>query len=781
MSSFSPLDLIAAHSWRRATFTTYAFSASFAEAVLVEALMRQGVAEITILTDPFGYRMALRERGAVRIGREYVVHPISVRSGCFHPKLMVLEADDATHVTIGSGNLTFGGWSANLECIEHLHTNGMSLAIDDVGAFFATLADSKACRHDARDYCRSLGQRLAAAASAGSDDGAVRVVSSLDQPIVDQVVAAANALGRAESLTMASPYWDAHAAETLLSLLGLREIRAHVHPARVPAPSNMDWPRGSSAIRPVEVAQFVEGDASSRGLHAKMTEVVCSQGRLVVAGSANATSAALLYGGETVRNVEVCTLRSDVRAGRRWKCVTAKAPPKPKVLLEEDDGDAMIGVLVATHVDGGIRGRVLSPWHATAATVTIEVNRRPIQLGPVSVVDGEFSIPFGQVEEELSLEGRIQLRLKADEDIAEGFVTAPNFSGIRSRAGKALVSMMAILKSLQTPEDVLAVMEYFRSNPEALRTRVAIRSNSDVRPDARPDPLVDPVLVGGASSAEETDGGNRAPPGKDELAWQKFVARLLQAFARTTVPTEDDEDETDRAEKARRRRADQAKEKLGLRFPQLFQKLSEYVESDVELVNLTRMTHFVCVTTSHPATESFLARLVALAGKLELGDVARDTFAWCIAYLAARGSQFDAATARGRMLTLGIDPDAAPKEDCALPGFLEVLAPEAEVTAVLEVIRSTRTVYDDVRALEVGLGANIVPEGLRALPFHEAWPRLLQQCAREPEKRRIRFVDRPVTACPQCNIALMAHLKSELSRKGICETSCHGFILVRKP
>jgi len=45
--TIAPLDPIKAHAWRRATLTTYSFSALFVEAVLVEALMRQGVAEIT--------------------------------------------------------------------------------------------------------------------------------------------------------------------------------------------------------------------------------------------------------------------------------------------------------------------------------------------------------------------------------------------------------------------------------------------------------------------------------------------------------------------------------------------------------------------------------------------------------------------------------------------------------------------------------------------------------------------------------------------------------------
>lgn len=248
MRNFSPLALIAAHDWKRATFTTYSFSASFTEAVLVEALMRQGVAEISILTDPLGYRMALRERGAVRIGREYLVHPISVRHGCFHPKLMVLEADDATHVTVGSGNLTFGGWSRNLECIEHLHTNGMSLAIEDVGRFFTSLADSNSCQHGARDYCRALGQRLTAAAARGHDNGTVSVANSLDGAIIDRIVEAADALGGAKSLTMASPYWDRHAIEALTSFLGLQQVQAHVPPNRVPAPKDMDWPRNAPIL-----------------------------------------------------------------------------------------------------------------------------------------------------------------------------------------------------------------------------------------------------------------------------------------------------------------------------------------------------------------------------------------------------------------------------------------------------------------------------------------------------------------------------------------------------
>src|SRR5689334_16772585 len=98
MESIAPLDVIAAHPWKRAFFTTYALGASFTEAVVVEALLRRGVEHITILSDAAGMRMALREEGAVRIGREYSLEPVTVRNGCFHPKIALLWSEDRSHV-----------------------------------------------------------------------------------------------------------------------------------------------------------------------------------------------------------------------------------------------------------------------------------------------------------------------------------------------------------------------------------------------------------------------------------------------------------------------------------------------------------------------------------------------------------------------------------------------------------------------------------------------------------------------------------------------------------
>jgi hypothetical protein len=59
--------------------------------------------------------------GAQSVGRAYEIEPVSVIGGCFHPKLLSVTSKDDAHLVIGSGNLTFGGWGSNLECVEHLH------------------------------------------------------------------------------------------------------------------------------------------------------------------------------------------------------------------------------------------------------------------------------------------------------------------------------------------------------------------------------------------------------------------------------------------------------------------------------------------------------------------------------------------------------------------------------------------------------------------------------------------------------------------------------------
>ena len=117
----NPVDLISALPWRRAVFTTYSLSLSFFEAVVLDALVRGGGREALILSDIAGVQAALMEQGARRAGRDYVVEPIAVNNGVFHPEISAFVADDDCHMLVGSGNLTFGGWGGNFEVCEHIH------------------------------------------------------------------------------------------------------------------------------------------------------------------------------------------------------------------------------------------------------------------------------------------------------------------------------------------------------------------------------------------------------------------------------------------------------------------------------------------------------------------------------------------------------------------------------------------------------------------------------------------------------------------------------------
>jgi hypothetical protein len=118
--SLAPLDLLSAHPWQRVTFTTYALSLSFFEAVVLDALIRGGGREALILADVEGVRASLSEQGAQYVGKVYEVEPVSVSAGVFHPKISVMSAKDECHLLVGSGNLTFGGWGGNYEVLEPL-------------------------------------------------------------------------------------------------------------------------------------------------------------------------------------------------------------------------------------------------------------------------------------------------------------------------------------------------------------------------------------------------------------------------------------------------------------------------------------------------------------------------------------------------------------------------------------------------------------------------------------------------------------------------------------
>jgi hypothetical protein len=788
MNLLAPLDIIAAHPWKRALFTTYALGASFTEAVVVEALLRRGVEHITILSDAAGMRMALREEGAVRIGREYSLEPVTVRNGCFHPKIGVLWSEDRSHVLVGSGNLTFGGWSSNLECLDHLHTAGCARALSGVADFLLDLATTPRCLHAAESACEDFAERLHAAAQEATEDGRVTLVHSLSASISSQLVEGAAELGGAERLIVAAPFWSDVAIDRLASALGLGEYFAHYQDAVVLGPTGTDWPRSSPIARPVRIHELSENEGGApsippRPLHAKLFEIACKNGRLVLSGSANATAAALESDADSVSgNIEVGILRRFPVPNKGW---TLSPVLKPKARTthpeEQEDKNDNFALLSAQLAAGVLKVTILARWDDISVSAELRQPHSSHDLGRVQVRHSCFEVELGDDADLLSLSGRMVLRLVSDNGaIAEGFVVEPGVDAIRKRAGKALLPMLAALKQLHTPEDVLALLVFYRENPDAFRTADPFSSRGRPGSSCRADPLVTvEQLRTSRLHASDGDGSSPNSATADQIEWQRLMQRLVAAMSRAKPPTESDEDDQDTAERKRRERTAASAGKLNMRFPGFFQEFAEGVEDEAAFLNLARITNFVCVSADHPMTREFIEQLLRLAASVSLSRAGQQVAAWLTLYAALASTDALAVpTARARLLSLGLDPDDELDDDYSLPGMAEVVAPDSDSGALLTAIRSTRTIHEEAAALERALEAGLPLPEVPALTNSEHWPVIQRQLQRAPERRKLWFSNDPLTGCPWCHMELLRHLKSELARTGVTQ-SCCGSILVK--
>ena len=265
MDTFPPLDLIRAHPWTHSLFTTYALSLSFFEAVVLDAFVRQNVERTLILADIDGVRAAIAEYGSRCAGRVYEVEPVAVDDGCFHPKLMALTSPTEAHLVVGSGNLTFGGWGSNLECVEHLHPGVAGDAFHDAADFLELLARAPWIRHRVEKPCEALAGELRRFASSGVRNGNIRLVHCLERSILDQMAEFSTDLGGAERLTLAAPFHDGVALDRLCGQLGLDHAYVHSHSGGMVSGSfGSHWPGGTKA-EPVAIALFAD---DPRRLHA---------------------------------------------------------------------------------------------------------------------------------------------------------------------------------------------------------------------------------------------------------------------------------------------------------------------------------------------------------------------------------------------------------------------------------------------------------------------------------------------------------------------------------
>lgn len=450
--------------WSRVVFTTYALSLTFFETVVMDSLVRGGAKQVLILSDVEGVKASLSEKGVRSAGRDYLVEPVAVVGGVFHPKIGAFVGADQAMLTLGSGNLTFGGWAGNLEIIEHLHSATAPSVFRDASAFFEALAEHPRLRHSAAESCHELAVELGDAVRGRTDSGEIRLLHGLGPCLTDQLRDWADELGGATRLSVVSPYFDdGRGIAGFASALGLSEVHVHWH-GKVASGTAPNWP-GPKTVR-INPTSFDFLSAEARVLHAKAYEIICRRGRLVVSGSANASDRALGANG----NVEAVVLR--VQRGRRggWTGLPVDAPVLGCAAgLEPAEEGETIGVLRAELRNATLAGWILTPPMSGHAVVEQLTSLGPAPLGDVEIDEaGRFQLEAAGLEAQAWNAGRLVLRVRCGKRSAEGYAASAAAGAVARRIGAMAPRLFAVLGGSETPDDVVALLEWIFDDPERL-------------------------------------------------------------------------------------------------------------------------------------------------------------------------------------------------------------------------------------------------------------------------------------------------------------------------
>lgn len=766
--------MIRAQPWTGAFFTTFSLSLAYFEAVILDALTRQSVRQNLILADVVGVRAALSEYGARHAGRSYQIEPIAVEGGCFHPKLMALTSLDDAHLVIGSGNVTVGGWGGNLECSEHLHPSFAADAFDDTADFLEKLATTNIARHAANEACARLATDLRRLSGPTVRAGNIRVVASLGRSILDQLAEFADDLGGAQRLAIASPFFDnGQAIESLCIRLGLDRVSIHAHGTGVVASAMAtSWPTDVANIQVGAI--IIEPLAEDpRPLHAKVFEVLCRRGRVLMSGSANATMAALMQG----RNIELSVVRIQREPVVGWHLAPSSSLEPSSAPAVDNAADDQAGILRAELRGDKLNGEILTPFPVGGATVWQLTGSGPREIATTLISGGGR---FLVMAKEMELEGweakRLVIRVRSSQGdhTAEGFVFFPDIAEIARRAGAGASHLLAVMAGTETPADVAAVMTWFYEHPEHLRMRFGGGCPTVPDAEAYVTDLLNPLPQMDAASHAHHDAS---------AGWRRFMSQVFASFraSRGPVAAGSDDGAEDDDEPSIREPQPQIEEALAA-FDHLFDLLlgAEGARRDLGLA--LQISQYVCdrLLPPEPVIEGYLNRLLAGLSSTDVPADDRMHLAAAILVSAARqlimrDRSATLRTARRRLLRLGVDIGNEMPDMTAARGFVHILTPDFDFVALLNEIRGIWTFQEEVRLYRHAGPGPLKATDFPALATLPEWPELAIPATRA----RIQFLSYYSDACPRHHINLPTGQAGQLKGKGVARaTNCCNAILM---
>lgn len=783
MPGLSTLELIQSHRWSRLFFTSYALSLSFFEAVILERIVRQQIGSCAILADISGVRTAMDEVGALGAGRTYDIEPVAVKNGCFHPKLLALLSAEEAGLVIGSGNLTFGGWGSNLECAEYLHPSFAADAFTDSAGFLEALASAEYIKHSAQDECISIAGELREKAKGFKSNPNIRVLHSIGRSILDQIEDLASDLGGATRVTIASPFFDHRGVLDICKRLQVGHAYVHAHDGgTVIGSAGSNWPScSSSRVKAVRLESLQE--EKPRLLHAKMYEIACKDGRVLISGSPNATDAALGF----KRNVELCVARIQRGSSSRWD-FNVSNPLEPTLGLPEDAaGQEQEGVAVlrATLEGGSIRGRVISSFSEGKALAYRKEGLPWVEIGPTHVgSEGNFllNMPNGL---QAVWGGQVLLRLAhVSGAIAQGFVSLPELREISRRLGSFAPHFFSLLQGKETPADVAAILDYICQNPEWLPKKEASEPSGS-HPGT--ENLLDtPVDIQELLDVEQTGPNNSLHFGGKEQGWQQFMQDVFAAFGnprgkfepvRANGKTKDlqDPETDDEADLEDERNVADTIAALSS-FERLLQQILSAPRESRHIEKAFNIAQYVCERLDVEAfrVRGYLDRILkgfeeAPRGDAECNLFAAATLLWAIQL----DGQFtrNATQLRRNLLRAGCSlsekaPDLAP-----LNGFLVRVAKANEVETLWQTAMMIRTVQEEAKAFWDVAG----PRDGKDFPMLSLAPEW--EVLKNGPSSRIHRLTTFAEYCPSTFVGLPLSQASRLREQAVASCGCGKVLL----
>lgn len=773
---FSPIQLIRSGRWHSALFGSYVLSLSFFEGVVLPALRQAGVRSIGILADLDGVAGALGEAGAREVGRTYDLRPVRVRGGVFHPKFMLLDGEGGPSAMIGSGNLTFGGWGHNLELCEVLRPERAGTALRGVADFLEELGLADRLAGADADALRVWVGRLRRVPGSGDS----RVVHNVSVPIAGQLADAAADLGEVSRLTVASPYFGGAAAvDALSAALGSPPVEVHVHDGERLALHGHHFPFPAASCRAAPVALDLLDADGSGPLHAKLIEIECELGSLLVTGSVNASVPALSECG----NVELAVTRV-------VDAVLPRAPSEVPPPIPQDSTEPIeppsFGILHATLLGTCLRGTVLSPAQEGDWTADFDHDGAlhelgTIPLGPDGSFEAEVRIPDASYGRR-----RSALVMRRGDRQVRGFVSFPDAIELNMRWGVVIGPMIRVAGGSDDDEDLAGVLEYFASNPR--ETATAWRKAGV--PAARPGGPVGMVSLSelAVRASDDWDGPD-GTGGAARGAFDRILAALRIRWTGSSVRARGAADDHVEMEDGDPSSAG-ADVRVIRAFDALLEVLAERVPQDaaVELQRAADIAGFVLLRTPEPRRiAGFAAWWSNLAVRhlrtAELDGAMRSTAAGLL-MLDGRDTA-GAERARGRLArVLGDVPAAVEVARSIEPGsrisrLAEVVGGPDGMERFASAVLEASSPVEEVIIAAGHVRAGTMPPPLALLDGSEEM-RAIRRHIGAGEAARIVPSGRDATACPRCHYGLPEVQRLRLASVGIARAAncCNRVLLV---